>query len=100
MEKTILVDSRLKNKIETLMDCSHDNNECYLVAFKDLEDSFWFDNITDIYEFLNKQTVERFYDKELRKGYFDYINEYNETLRYYVQSNKGILTLIKEECIN
>lgn len=30
------------------------------------------------------QTKERYYDKSLRKGYFDYINEFNEIHRYMI----------------
>lgn len=99
INNTILIDTRLKNKIESLMDSSIDGNESYSVKFKDLNDTFWFNDQFKLQEFFNNQTVERFYDKELRKGYFDYVNEYNETLRYHVEVKRGILTLLKEECV-
>lgn len=96
MKKSILVDSRLKNKIETLHEFK---NNCCSVKFTDLQDVFFFNDEYGLQEFLNIQARERFYDKELRKGYFDYKNEYNETLRYYVESKRGTLTLINEECL-
>ena len=48
---------------------------------------------------MRNQEAERFYSKELKKEYFDYVNEHSETLRYYVESNKGTLSLLKEECL-
>lgn len=96
INEKVIVDSRLKRKIGALHVFK---NGCCLVEFKDLEDVFFFNDDYDLQNFLNQQTCERFYDKELRHGYFDYINENNETLRYYVESNRGTLKLIKEECL-
>ena len=70
-----------------------------MIKFKDLQDTFFFDTCSGIQEFVNIQACERFYDKELRKGYFDFKNEHNETLRYYVQPKRGNFTLIKEVCL-
>ena len=98
MSKIILVNPRLKNKIETLMDLSQDES-CLMVKFKDLEDAFFFSSDAELQEFLRKQEAERFFDRELRKGYFDYTNENNETIRYHVESKRGTLKLLREEFI-
>ena len=90
----VLVDSKLKRKIESI---SGKEDVYYMVKFKDLDDTFWFSDYVEFQEFLNQQSRERYYDKEVRKGYFDYINDANETLRYYVKSNRGALELIREE---
>jgi hypothetical protein len=99
MTDSVMMDTRMKSKIEELYDLSMGGIECYTVRFKDLDDAFHFGNIEELQEFLHEQTLERFYDKELRKGYFDYINENNETLRYHVESKRGTLTLLEEECL-
>lgn len=95
----VMIDSRLKRKIAE----AHYLNGNVIVRFKDIQDAFWFDDKIVLQEFLNVQARERYYDKDVRKGYFDYINEYNETYRYFVSSNRGRLTVINEEnlgCIN
>lgn len=99
MKKSIIIDNRLKSKIESFSDWSKEGNASYSLKFKDIEDTFWFDNDTDLYNFLGKQIVERFYDKELRKGCFDYINENGETIRYNVEANRGTFTFVEDEFI-
>jgi hypothetical protein len=100
MNNSVIIDSRLKSKIEELMDSSPDENTpCYSVRFKDLDDAFWFGDKIKLQEFLHNQAVERFYDKELRKGYFDYVNEHEETFRYHIVSKRGTLTLLNEEFV-
>lgn len=89
-----MIDTKLKRKVEHLNEWQ---NDVCSIKFKDLDDVFWFDSKEKLQEFLNVQSVERYYDEELRKGYFDYINENNEKLRYYIKSNRGKLELIREE---
>ena len=96
MVNSIMIDTRLKNKIESMN--MFDEGTC-CVKFKDLEDSFWFDNKEELQEFINEQDRERFYDKELRKGYFLYKNEHNEVFKYNIKANRGKLTLVKEEFV-
>ena len=93
MLKNVMIDTRLKNKIET----AYSIGGCYSIRFIDLVDTFWFNEIHELQDFLNIQSKERYYDKKIRDGYFDYVNENNETLRYHVNSNRGKLTVIKEE---
>lgn len=93
MKDGILIDTKLKSKIED----AYEMNGVYTIKFKDLQDAFWFDDKVDLQEFLNIQAKERYYDKKLRNGYFDYRNENNEMLRYYVTSTRGTLTVTKEE---
>lgn len=90
---SVMIDTRLKRKVEGV----YKHQDSYSVRFVDLIDTFWFSDSIVLQEFLNEQASERYYDKKLRKGYFDYINEHNETLRYYVTSNRGKLTVTKEE---
>ena len=89
MKEAVFIDTRLKSKIEYLTNCS--------VRFKDMDDTFWFETYEELQEFLSKQSVERFYDKELRKGYFDYINENGETFRYFIEVFRGKITSVREE---
>lgn len=95
--KKITVDSRLKSKIEELTDWSKAGNSCYCVRFKDIQDSFWFGNDTDLYNFIGQQIRERFYDKDLKKGYFDYINDNADTIRYYVTAKRGTFITVRDE---
>lgn len=89
----IVVDSRLRNKIESI----YGGESWCSVKFKDLADTFWFNSVGELQEFLNVQTRERYFHKTLRKGYFDYTNEYSEVLRYRVNSHRGKLALLSEE---
>lgn len=97
MTTSVSVDTRLKSKIESMTEY---NNGVYSINFKDIEDTFWFDSYEYMQNFLREQDSERFYDKELRKGYFDYINENNDTIRYYVEVNRGKVLSYKEKIIN
>lgn len=98
MKRKILVDARIKSKIEELVDMSKDeNNTCFSVKFKDCQDTFWFGKEVDLYNFLGRQVSERFYDKELRQGFFDYLNENNETIRYFIEVKRGTITSVRDE---
>ncbi|WP_125154526.1 hypothetical protein [Clostridium rectalis] len=79
----VMIDSRLKKNIESLMIYE---NGCCSVKFKDIEDTFWFDKVEDLQEFMLIQAKERYYDKSLRKGYFRYINENNEEVIYKINN--------------
>lgn len=94
MKTKIIVDCRLKNKIEEKY--LFENGVC-CIRFNDIVQTFWFNNLNELQNFVHEQATERFYDKKLRKGYFLYINEYNEVFKYYVRANRGKLTVIREE---
>ncbi|HCL4455202.1 TPA: hypothetical protein N2D10_003229 [Clostridium botulinum] len=79
----VMIDSRLKKNIESLMTYE---NGCCSVKFKDIEDTFWFDTVGDLQEFMLSQASERYYDKSLRKGYFQYKNENNEEVIYKINN--------------
>jgi hypothetical protein len=70
---------------------------CFSVKFKDLDDTFYFNTVGETQEFLRMQESERFYDKSLRKGYFDYKNEHGELFRYFVKVGRGNLELLEEK---
>ena len=91
--KYIVVNSKIKNKIESLKVLQG----AYMIKFKDLTDVFLFNSLEQAQEFINVQVRERVYKKDLRKGYFDYINEAGETLRYYIINIKGKLEVIREK---
>ena len=91
--KYIVVNSKIKNQIESLKVLQG----AYMIKFKDLTDVFWFNSLEQAQEFINVQVRERVYKKDLRKGYFDYINEAGETLRYYIINIKGKLEVIREK---
>ena len=90
---SVMVDTKLKNKIESMNEY---NKGVCSIKFKDMDDTFWFNTKSELQEFLNKQSVERFWDKELRKGYFDYINDCGDTLRYFVEVVRGKVTSYRD----
>ena len=75
----ILIDKRIQRFVEGYL--FGENNEIISIHLKDVDETFWFENEVAAQEFLNKQMTERFGDKELRKGYFDYIDEYGDAHR-------------------
>ena len=88
----ILIDTKLKKIIKLI-----EWNGCYSVYLKDIDELFWFDDKIGVQEFLNIQARERFYDKELRKGYFEAMNEVKEIFIYKIlEMNRGVIT--KFEC--
>ena len=92
----IFINKRLKSKIDSMYIYK---NGSYSIRFKDLEDNFHFSNYETLFEFIRQQERERYADKSLRKGYFLYINEYDETFKYIVECKNGALKLIKEEFV-
>lgn len=91
----ILVDSKIKKFVEgTLLG---ENSEYISLYLSDIDMSFWFDNYVDAQEFLNEQALERVYDKELRKGYFDYTNDHSERWRIVIKNvQRGKITEFEE----
>ena len=93
-DTTVIMDNRLKKNIESLY--KYENGSCS-IKFKDINDTFWFNDKEELQDFVNNQASERYYDKSLRKGYFDYVNEYNEKFRYQISNVcRGKLELQEE----
>lgn len=78
----IFMDKRLKRFVRASE--IYKNGVC-CIDFNDINETFWFNSEAELQEFVNEQCSERFYDKSLRKGYFDYINDHSETSRYYIE---------------
>ena len=78
----IVIDTRIKRFVDGCL--LGENNETISILLKDIDETFWFENEVAAQDFLNKQVKERVADKELRQGYFDYIDEHGETHRYFI----------------
>ena len=94
----ILIDKRIQRFVEGYL--FGENNEIISIHLKDVDETFWFENEVAAQEFLNKQMTERFGDKELRKGYFDYTNECGEIHRYSINEVvRGKIISFTEETV-
>ena len=94
----ILIDKRIQRFVEGCL--LGENNETISIHLKDVDETFWFENEVDVQEFLNKQVTERVGDKELRKGYFDYIDEYGDAHRYSINEVvRGKIVSFTEETV-
>ena len=95
---TIVIDARIKRFVEGCL--LGENNEAISILLKDIDETFWFENEVTAQEFLNRQVTERVADKELRKGYFDYIDEYGDTHRYFINEiTRGKIISFTEEIV-
>ena len=94
----ILIDTRIKRFVEGCL--LGENNETISIHLKDIDETFWFENEVAAQDFLNKQVIERVGEKELRNGYFDYIDEYGETHRYSINEVvRGKVVSFTEETV-
>lgn len=94
----ILIDKRIQRFI--VGELWGENDDIMCIMLKDIEEAFWFVDEVLAQDFLNIQAIERVYDKELRKGYFDYVDEYGATHRYYINKLvRGKITSFTEEII-
>lgn len=82
----ILIDKRIQKYVEGFL--HGENDEVISIHLKDIDETFWFDEEVVVQKFLNKQTVERVGDPELRKGSFCYKNPEGEIHRYLITVNK------------
>ena len=95
---SILIDKRIQKFVEGCL--LGENNEAISIRLKDIDETFWFENEAEAQEFLNKQVTERVGDKELRKGYFDYMNECGEIHRYSINEVvRGKIVSFTEEIV-
>lgn len=94
----IITDTRIKRFVEGCL--LGENNEAISIRLNDIDETFWFENEAEAQEFLTKQVTERVGDKELRKGYFDYIDEYGDTHRYFIHEvARGRILSFTEEIV-
>lgn len=95
----ILIDNRIQKYIEGFL--YGKNDEVVSIYLKDIDETFWFDSEVAAQEFLNKQTIERVGDPELRKNSFCYKNPEGEIHRYFIYVNKkGRITSCLEEVVH
>lgn len=80
--KNIVIDKRLNRFVRGYI--LGKNEDVLSIHLDDIDESFYFDDPDVAQDFLNKQSIERFGDKELRKGYFDYIDEHETIHRYRI----------------
>lgn len=81
-KQTILINPRIKRFFEfTVLGETHN---VLFVHLSDIDESFVFDDIDKVYDFIHAQERERTFHKETRLGYFDYVDENNERRRYYI----------------
>lgn len=94
----ILIDTRIQRFVEGCL--LGENEETISIRLKDIDETFWFENEVAAQDFTNKQATERVADKELRKGYFDYTDEYGETHRYFINDViRGKIISFTEEIV-
>lgn len=96
----ILIDKRIQKYIEGFL--HGENNKIISIHLKDIDETFWFDSEMEAQEFLNKQTVERVGDPELRTDSFDYTDEEGVIHRYLLVgvNRKGKIISYREEIVN
>lgn len=82
-----IINKRLEKFIKVCL--LGENQDVLSIHLDDIGESFYFDDEAEIQNFLNKQSIERFGGKSLRNGYFDYVDEYQETHRYVINVNKN-----------
>lgn len=82
--KNIIIDKKLERFVKGHLLGEHE--DILSVYLNDIGESFYFDNQVAAQDFLNKQSIERFGDKELRTGYFDYTDEFGTMHRYIIES--------------
>ena len=92
-----IINKRLEKFIKVCL--LGENQDVLSIHLEDINESFYFDNEVEIQNFLNDQSIERFGDKSLRKGYFDYIDEYQEKHRYVINVKRGKIISYYEKII-
>lgn len=96
--KNIIIDKKLERFIKVCLLGEHE--DILSIHISDIGESFYFDKQVTAQDFLNKQSIERFGDKELRVGYFDYMDEYGTIHRYIIKSLvRGKIIAYSEEVL-
>ena len=95
---TILIDTRVQRFVEGYL--LGENGDTICIKLNDIDETFCFGNKVVAQEFLNTQVTERVADKEVRKGYFDYTDEFGETHRYFINDVlRGKIIAFTEEIV-
>lgn len=96
---SILIDTRIQRFVEGYL--LGENEDIISIHLTDIDETFHFDNEVAAQDFLNRQAIERVGDKELRNGYFDYVDEHNTIHRYLIDSvSRGKIMSYSEKIIN
>lgn len=94
----ILIDKRIQRFV--VGELWGENDETICITLTDIDEAFWFSDEVSAQKFLRTQATERVYDKELRKGYFDYVDECGVTHRYHINKLvRGKIIEFTEEVI-
>ena len=95
----ILIDKRIQKFVEG---CQYENGKVISIHLKDIDETFWFDSEIAAQNFLNKQSLERVGDPELRTDSFDYTDEDGVLHRYLIGgvNRKGEIVSYLEEVAN
>lgn len=95
----ILIDKRIEKYVEGFL--HGENDEVISIHLKDIDETFWFDSDVEAQGFLNKQTIERVGDPELRIGSFYYTDTEKVLHKYSITVNKkGMITSYTENVID
>ena len=96
----ILIDKRIQKFVEGCL--IGENEEVISIYLKDINESFHFYSEVAAQNFLNKQSLERVGDPELRTDSFDYTDEEGVLHRYLLGgvNKKGEIISYLEEVVN
>lgn len=96
----ILIDKRIQRFVEGCL--YEENGKTISIRLKDIDETFWFDNEVVAQDFLNKQSIERVGNPELRTNSFDYIDVEGLLHRYLLSevNKKGEIISYLEEVVN
>lgn len=95
----ILIDKRIQKFVEGCF--YEEDGKVISIHLKDIDETFWFNSEVDVQNFLNKQTIERVGDPELRTNSFYYIDTEGVLHKYLITVNKkGMITSYMEEIVD
>ena len=95
---TLIIDTRIKRFVKGYF--LEENDETIGIYLKDIDETFWFENEILAQDFLNEQVTVRVADNELRKDYFDYVDEHEEVHRYFINKVvRGKIISFTEEIV-
>lgn len=93
----IIIDKRIQKYVDG---CVYEEDKTISIHLKDIDETFWFDSELATQDFLNKQSLERVGDYELRTGSFCYKDPEGEIHRYLITVKKGKIVSYLEEVMD